>query len=210
MLNERPSSKTLKRQALPIPPQPPSKLKHSGPPATAAEYLRLVRQESAALPDIFISKTPAPPAKKRKSSYLPSPIPRPPPHVKPDPQWQRDLVYWFAELQRTVSYLPSADQVVPGASDKKFWELSFQKRPELTMLRSMDYVHKLRVLRLIDESVTIVEEEEDSSGRAPIPACVKPSLAVGRRAEWIFCLLSFVQPYVYHFCLLSLGIVQNV
>lgn len=184
-------------------------------PTSAAEYLRMVRRQAASLPNVFVSD-PALTASATKSapdagdspaiaSTRMAPMPD---FARPDADWQRQFLGWFADLKETLVAKKThfdggqnAKRNLPDGSKgshQQWRRLIFDEahyiEPSGDVLMQMEFAQINAALQTLDSCLGDVHSVPRSG---PVPdACREDGrricVDVGdeRRSKWLFSLLA--------------------
>lgn len=197
-------------QALPLPAADAFPPDHEGPPTTAEQYLALVRQEAAALPNVFVSRLNPPNPSSPPTSHTTRAslqdrlrLPDTPSHLLPHARWQCDLVHSFASLQRGLSRARAAriavPACVPARGDVHSWRaLVFGDRarpPTLRFVQALDHVRVVDALRTVDRELNVnAFDRKDMAEQRIVAGSIADQLRKKPCADWIFALLALILP----------------
>eukprot|EP00735_Rhodelphis_limneticus_P005571 TRINITY_DN17476_c0_g1::TRINITY_DN17476_c0_g1_i1::g.28044::m.28044 TRINITY_DN17476_c0_g1::TRINITY_DN17476_c0_g1_i1::g.28044 ORF type:complete len:258 (-),score=21.04,sp/Q9CQQ4/GEMI2_MOUSE/30.92/3e-28,SIP1/PF04938.7/6.6e-47 TRINITY_DN17476_c0_g1_i1:13-759(-) len=155
----------------------------SVPPATAEEYLRMVRREAKACPNVVVARNIDP----RKFDHKQTAYMKPPPEISkcspeflPKPVWVAYFIEDFEELSASLAEcMPTTNQAIPSHQDADIWREALYPdasttplSPNVSMLMALDQVS---VKWLISQHIQWMKEK---------PMCDEIT------AQWLFALFA--------------------
>lgn len=165
---------------------------------TPEQYLAAVHNEARAMPHVLAAKlttsptaAPANPPTESKQTLIPSAsrgVVPPPPHAIPNLHWCQRVAFDYAQIQTALASLSPPLVVsrkdLPQTAEQ--WRSHFvSNAPSMTFLKRLDFLAIARALAVLDDAIPF-------DATAALHTFCSSSLPL-----WAFCLLAFVQPYVF-------------
>ncbi|CAN8075370.1 unnamed protein product [Agarophyton chilense] len=194
--------------ALPLPDGPASSSTDSlsSPPVTVEQYLRRVRTEASRLPSTFVAPSVQHRAASTKNSMMARHrIVKYPPFLPPARRkWRASLTRFFASVQKAVVLAKkrkrfNSNVVMPTASDAVAMQrllTDSEQGPLLSTVLRLDFLRMLCLLRVIDAQLGQLPaaDVQQPTTDQKVASQLVHSFFTQRRDQWLFSLLTLVQP----------------
>ncbi len=198
-------------------------------PTSAAEYLRMVRRQASAMPNVFVahgaheaaSTAAAENASQsaHESSAIASTRMAPmPAFAKPNEAWRQEFLSWFQALQETLARnknnadpdaVPNPNIPDPSNGAQQKWrrliyDPNHHVQPSADMLSQLDYMQVSAALEVFDVCLGEVHPVP-RDGSVPDASKldgrrIRDDICTGHRSSWLFSLLACLQLYVPQLC----------
>ncbi len=153
-------------------------------PATAAEYLQIVRRHAATLPKVFVSsKTPYVQVVNNPALSV-TKLAHTPPSLRPSPNWAREQILKFSRLQRRTFNI---QYTKTSPSTKTEWvDLICGDKVHNDFVKAADFKSIAVAISAFDELLPCIQRDyEEANGMA-----VRDAILAGCRAQWLYALLT--------------------